>query len=568
MHRKLPSEPGVIALPEEDLREEIRWLVTLRWIAILGVIAAVAVSAHVLRIVTHWVPLYAISVVMAAYNAGYSRLLRGSLSPRALALSQITLDLAALTALLHYSGGVENPFSLLFVFHVILASILLPARQSYAVATLAACLLVGLAVAESLGILPHHSLAGYSLLRQDENRLLYVSGILAAIVLVIFCATYLTVTIAARLRRRSAEVRYLLDYNQSLVDHLPGKVCVVDRDFRIRFASDLVRREMKTRSSETCYAILCDETEPCPGCPLSEVMDSRRTLSVTRELADGRICDHTLSPLFTPDGEPMVLARSQEITEQVELQRKLALSEKLAVIGEMAAGLAHDLGNPLDGAQRALDLVRRRVPDSTDVHPFLDLMEQGFQRMGFIVRRLLVIGRQDELRKRALPVADVIESALLFLEPRIQELGITVEKTYAPLLPLVLADPDSLPQALTNLLQNAVEAIGDGNGRIHITVSPAVDRQERRCVEIQIADSGCGISPRHLARVFDPFFTTKPPGKGTGLGLAMTKRIIHNHGGEIHVTSRPGKGTTFTISIAADEEEQEGSYGRRNHLAG
>lgn len=413
-----------------------------------------------------------------------------------------------------------------------------------------------LAILGLTGILSRHLPAGLGV------------AVLVALLAMISSSAAAALYLVDRLRRRGADVRYLLDYSQSLIDHLPGSICVVDPDYRIRFASDSVRRQMEARGSELCYAAVWDETDPCPSCPLSEVMESGETRTVRREIAGGRVVEHTLSPLLTPEGAPMLLAKSQDITEQVELQKKLALSEKVAVIGEMAAGLAHDLGNPLDGVQRALDLVRRRTPGSSDIHPFLGLMELGLQRMGWIVRRLLVIGRQDELRMRPTNIADVIESALLFLEHRIQELGIAVEKEYAPSLPLVLADPDSLPQALTNLLQNAVEALDGGKGVIRISASPSRGREGRSCVEIQIADSGCGISPQNLARVFDPFFTTKSPGKGTGLGLAMTKRIVQNHGGQIRVDSRVGDGTTFTLSLPAVGEGQLGKHGRRDHPSG
>lgn len=557
-------------LPEVELLQAIHWLIRLRWVAIVGVIVAAAVSAHLLHIVPCCIPLYIVAAGMAVYNAACYLLARGPSRPRLLALSQITLDLVALTILLHYAGGIENPFSFFFVFHVIIASILLPKRESYAVATLACCLFVGLTLAESLGVLPHHAL-DVPFLRLEEGRFsLHTVGILTAFVIVIFCAAYLTITIATRLRQRDAQVRYLLAYNQGLIDHLGEKICVIGPDYRIHFANDMVRRNLAGRNGRTCYPALWGEEEPCQGCLLAQVVEGGKVITQTREGKEGRVYEQIFTPLTTPEGTRMVIEKCRDVTEQVELQRKLALSEKMAVIGEMAAGLAHDIGNPLDGCQHALNLVRRRVPASPQVHPFLELMEQGLRRIGMIVRRLLVMARQDEIRKRPVDVYDVIESALLFLEHRTAELGITVDKDCAPSLPLLPADPDALCQALTNVLLNAVEAM-EGPGRIGITASRK-EKGGRGWVEIRISDTGCGIPPQDLKHIFDPFFTTKPAGKGTGLGLAVTKRLIHSHGGETTVHSSVGTGSTFVISLPVEEdrrsERKEGAYGRGNHPAG
>jgi two-component system NtrC family sensor kinase len=551
-------------LPDAEYRQAISWLIKLRWIAIAGVIVAVAVTAHLFQLVPHWMPLYLIAAGMVVYNVGYHLLNRwGAVGSRPLVLSQITLDLIALTALLHYAGGAENPFSWFFVFHVILASILLPERESYAVATLACGLFVCLTLGEYLGVLPHYPLGVPYFQMQGGGFPVYPVGLLTCFVCMIFGATYLTVSIAARLRQRDTQLRDLLAYSQGLIDHLGDKICVIGPDYRIHFANDLVRRNLTGDNGRTCYATLWGEEKPCRACPLTKVTEEGKVVTLTREDDQNRVYEQICSPLPASPGAAVMIEKCRDITSQVALQRELVLSEKLAVIGELAAGLAHDIGNPLDGCQHALELVRRRVPPSINVHTFLELMGQGLRRIDLIVSRFLMMAREDGVHKKMVHVPEVIDSALLFLEHRIAERDITIEKDWAPSLPPLLADPDVLCQALTNVLLNAAEAI-EGPGKIGITARYR-EHDGRGSVEIRIADSGCGIHPRDLERIFEPFFTTKPDGKGTGLGLAITKRFILGHGGDVSVHSTVGTGSTVVISLPAEEdkpsERKEGIYG-------
>jgi signal transduction histidine kinase len=556
----LESVAPVSSLPETELRQAIPWLIKLRWLAIVGVSMVVGITAHLFHLVPHCLPLYLIVAGMAVCNVVYSLLLKTTVRPRLLVLSQIILDLVALTALLDSAGGIVNPFAFFFVFHVIIASILLPARESYAVASLACGLFISLTLGESLGVFPHQALSAPFWQLGGEVFSLPTLGILSAFVMVIFGAAYLTVTIATRLRHRETQVRYLLAYNQGLIDHLGEKICVIGPDYRIHFANDMVRSSLMGDTDQTCYAVLWGEDRPCQDCPLEQVIAMDKVITLTREDHESRVYEQVFSPLPSPQGTPMVIEKCRDVTQQVALQKELVLTEKLAVVGELAAGLAHDIGNPLDGCQHALGLVRRRVPPSVNVHAFLELMQQGLQRIDMIVRRFLVMARQDGFRMRPVEVPEIIDSALLFLEHRIAERAITVEKEWAPALPPLFADPDTLCQALTNVLLNAAEAI-EGPGRIDIAAR-YTERDGRGWVEIRVTDSGCGIPSQDLERVFEPFFTTKPDGKGTGLGLAITRRFIRSHGGEITVCSTVGEGSTFIITLPVCEQYTEGNMER------
>ncbi len=555
----LPSQNtnGGSFQPGMDLRQAQSWLIRLRWFAIAGVSVVIAAAAYTLRPVPPWWPLYVVVGAMGVYNLGFVWLGHTHVSPHTLVLSQILLDLVALTALLYYAGGIANPFALFFVFHVILTSILLPARESYAVAGIACALFLGLTLGEAVGGLPHLILGVAPHWHVDADTFpLPILGIYSysAFVIMTFGATYLTVTIASRLRQKDVQVQRLLAYNQGLLDHLSEKICVIGADYRLHFANELVGVHPLTAPSQPCYAVLWGETGVCPECPLPEVLAHGESLTRTRQDVHGRVFEQVFSLLPIPDGPPEVIESCRDVTAQAAMQKELVLSEKLAAVGELAAGLAHDIGNPLDGCQHALELLRRRLPSTPQAQPILDLLHQGLRRIDQILRRFLIIARQDSIHQQRVDLSEIIDAALGLVEHRIAGRRITVDRSVPVDLPPLNADADALCHVLTNLLLNAAEAI-DGPGRIGIAAQPA-GHPDQPCIEIRLADSGGGIPPENRERIFEPFFTTKPEGQGTGLGLALVRRFIRAHGGDISVQSNVGMGSVFVMTLPLSDHPE------------
>ena len=275
----------------------------------------------------------------------------------------------------------------------------------------------------------------------------------------------------------------------------------------------------------------------------------------------------SVSPLIGDAGEAIgVVAVAMDLREQRRLETQLVQSEKMAAIGELASGVAHEFNNALAvmtlAAQHAL---MRPSPDV--VRRALQTIVRGCERSGATARNLLSFAAPAPPHTRPVNLAECVEQSLALVESKLREAGITVSREYADDCPGGLADPGQAQQVFLNLLLNARDAIHHG-GSIRVAVRPGVCDwcRERDGVEAVVSDSGGGIDPRDLPRIFDPFFTTKGPrgsgeGEGSGLGLSVALGIIQAHGGRITAESELGGGATFTVCLpraaAAPHREAE-----------
>ena len=281
-----------------------------------------------------------------------------------------------------------------------------------------------------------------------------------------------------------------------------------------------------------------------------------------------------------------------------EAQEELLRTEKLASIGRFAAGVAHEVGNPLGAILGYTNILEREGIDREEARDYLKRIEKEIGRINRIVRELLDFARPSKLEPKEVEVNRVMENTLSLLSYQKNFKNIQTHLNLQPHLPLIKGDETQLSQVFINVILNAIDAMPQG-GRLDIeTESFVVEHlfteafhrflpRRRRgdpvesdyfhlrkpdplssmlikfskgdtLVRIQISDTGTGISPEDLKRIFDPFFTTKDPDKGTGLGLSICLRIVESMGGEIKVESEPGKGTKFEVYLPAVKEEAEG----------
>ena len=236
-----------------------------------------------------------------------------------------------------------------------------------------------------------------------------------------------------------------------------------------------------------------------------------------------------------------------------ELESQLHQAEKGAVVGRLAAAIAHDIRNPLNYINLTLDHLRSSFSpaDPAKKATFAQLTAQLKTEVARINRHIsdfLKYSRPSKLELQDLNIREEAEDALRLVEGRAEECGIETKIIQDGPLPKVLADREALRSVFTNLVVNAVEAIDGGGGRVSIKLSNA----DANSVKVEISDSGCGISAEDIAKVFEPYFSTKDT--GTGLGLAIVKKAVDDHGGTISVASKEGSGTTFTIILPATKE--------------
>ena len=244
--------------------------------------------------------------------------------------------------------------------------------------------------------------------------------------------------------------------------------------------------------------------------------------------------------------------------ERKEMEERVLQADKLASIGRLGAGVAHEINNPLGLILGYTNMLRKQNRDLGQTKEDLDIVCDNARLCKKIVEDLLNFSRQTKTVLIPVDVNAALDSALDPMEETLRGGEITVIRDYDPALPPLAADEDKLKRIFVNLVLNAFQAMQPG-GRL--TVSTSWDR-EKNGVRIVFSDTGCGIPEEIRGKIFEPFFTTKPPGKGTGLGLAVSYGIVKEHKGELSVTSEEGKGSSFTLRfpLAGDKDETKGSY--------
>ncbi|HEY8947077.1 MAG TPA: ATP-binding protein [Polyangiaceae bacterium] len=234
----------------------------------------------------------------------------------------------------------------------------------------------------------------------------------------------------------------------------------------------------------------------------------------------------------------------------LELRARLVQAEKLASLGEIVAGVVHELNNPLTSILAYSQYLTRSLgigghADPGDVERLRRISEAAERVLKFS-RDLVAYARPNSEIPSAVHVEEVIDQALRFCDHEFAVHAIVVERAFAPSLPRMLGVAGQLTRVFVNLFTNAVHAMSERGGTLRVEV--ALDRDGDHIV-VNVTDSGCGISPEHVTRVFEPFFTTKRDGRGTGLGLSIVREILEAHGGTVEMNSVAGSGTTFTLGL-------------------
>ena len=215
----------------------------------------------------------------------------------------------------------------------------------------------------------------------------------------------------------------------------------------------------------------------------------------------------------------------------------------MAAIGSLATGVAHEVNNPLAGILTCLEMVRANPNDANMRQRYLDLVEDGIKRIGRTVTSLLDFSRPRPMELEPTPVNDRLRHVVELVDYQLRSARVAAELELDPADPVVVADRFQIEQVLLNLVLNAIQAMRSGGT---LTLRSRVAGEQ---VELEVADTGEGISEENRKRIFDPFFTTRSIGQGTGLGLSVTDSIVTAHGGRIEVESRPGVGSTFRVVL-------------------
>lgn len=280
-----------------------------------------------------------------------------------------------------------------------------------------------------------------------------------------------------------------------------------------------------------------------------------RTLNILMFNVVGVVTGYLAQRQFEAIARHRKLARELE-KSYAELRKKteelfrseehLERASRLSALGELKAGLAHEIGNPLGGIKGAAEILADGLDPGDQKHRFARLLLQEVARLDSVVSRFLDWVRPSEASERCSDLRQVLDAVISLCQQALKSSRLELRLELEDSLPAVTGDPKELQQVFLNLLLNAIHATPPG-GWISIRARRTDDG-----VECQVADSGCGIPPEHVPRLFDPFFTTRPG--GTGLGLAITQRILQSCRGRIDVASQPGEGAMFTVTLPIGEQ--------------
>lgn len=345
------------------------------------------------------------------------------------------------------------------------------------------------------------------------------------------------------LDRARSEMRALKDLNERLVDGLGEGLELVDGNFAIRHANLWMLNHFGTVAGRRCYEVLTADGHPCPKCPLERRHEIAGPVRLEVDGVGGRRFLLSCSPVRQPNGEVFLLELVADITEQARLRARLSEAERLAAAGELAAGVAHEIRNPLSAIVNATTLLERpEMLTREERTSTLDAVRKEARRLNRILSDFLIFARPREPKRLAGDVREVVEHvAALIREDPTRARQVELEMRIDPTVPSFAFDPDQLTQVLLNVALNGVEAM-NGRGRLGLEVG-----RRNGHVVIVVSDTGRGISPEERPRVFEPFYSRKPG--GTGLGLTLAQRIVAAHGGHIDLESTPGRGTRFTIVL-------------------
>jgi two-component system NtrC family sensor kinase len=282
-----------------------------------------------------------------------------------------------------------------------------------------------------------------------------------------------------------------------------------------------------------------------------------KTIEITGLKKDGREFPIEVSlSACRIGGRRILTAIIFDITERKNLQEQLIQSAKLAAVGELIAGVAHEVNNPLAVVMGYSEMILGEENIDEQIRKSVDVIYNEANRARKVIQNLLSFARKHSPEKLYTHINDVLEKTLSLKKYDLRKNNIEVIKELDPNLPATMADPNQLQQVFLNLIINAEQAMIEKEGKRRITITSRVKNGQSRIrpsgddiIEISFRDTGPGISEKNMKNIFDPFFTTKPVGKGTGLGLSVSYGIIKEHGGEIYAVSKEGEGATFFIEL-------------------
>ncbi len=560
----------------EELLGKIKWLMVLRLLfATFLLVATVVVQARAYPSFSHTslASLYILTGVIYFLTLCYALLLDRIKKYIFFAYVQLVFDVLFVTALIYVTGGIESIFSFMYILTIINAAIMLYRRGGLLIASASSIGYGSLLDLQYFGIIHPYYIRASELMTYTIGYYFYTLLMnIAAFYLVAFLSSYL----AEELRRSSVKLKakqYDLDQlellNRNIVQSINTGLITLNNQLEISYINPAVE-QISGFGYRDLEGIHIGDIFPkiVPYLSISDrggdnddMLQPQKGIDVDFDRRDGTRLHlgFSQSILKDPGGDEIgLILIFQDLTEFRQMQEQVRRMDRLAVAGELAAGIAHEIKNPLASLSGSIQMLRDEVDFGPMQQRLMDITMREAERLNALVNEFLLFARPERAVDRSVEVNEVIEDTLEMLKnsPELSR-PIRIEKTLSKNL-WVHIDSQRLQQVIWNLVLNAVQEMKN-SGRLSVATAISSKRgsgdAQEKLAEISISDTGPGILPENQGKVFDPFFTTKD--QGTGLGLTIVHRIVENYDGKIFLDSDGRSGTTFTLHFPLAEEDPQ-----------
>ncbi len=545
--------------PRTETDNAVRWLIIMR----AGVTTLLLVSAGGVYIWGYlpfgfkpFAAVVAASYGLSAVSWIAARWLGGSLR---FAEIQIYLDILLETALIYVTGGIFSLFAFIYLFSIMATSIVVAPRKSFVTATVSVLAHGFLLDLQFYRVLPPIGdfAARQDVLAEGSFTILLISANACASFTVAYLATYLAEQLRQvrfQARRTEASLVELQVLHEDIVQSVSSGLVTFDRDGRLLTANRTVealdgRSQAELRRTPWDRIFQQALSFPQLWRTLHDRMRGPHRFSAMLVRGDGSTIPIGVSAsvLRRGSGEPVgVICSFQDLSEIKRMEAQMRHADRLAAIGRLAAGLAHEIRNPIASIRGAVEVLRQNLKPQGADRRLMDIVLRESDRLDGTITEFLEFSRPRRLQPALTDVTQMIDEVLLLIGQSGQ--GVRIVKEYPDGTVKAYVDAAQVRQALWNLCRNSLDAMPQGGDlRVVARLAPAEGREQRTLIEILVEDSGPGISSEHLPNIFEPFFTTKPD--GTGLGLAIVHRIIQEHEGDIRVETARSGGARFVILL-------------------
>jgi len=555
-----------------DLKSKLKWTMLFRLVLLSFLLGGGIVLRYQTQPASQAFDyLYFMIGLLFASSAVYLILLRSLTRLEGLAWTQVHLDVLFVTAIIFFTGGADSIFLFLYLLIIVGAAILLGGRCAFFCASLSSILyglLVNLQFYEV--VTPIYLEPPAQPIANALELLIHLATHFSAFFAVAFLTSYLTAQLSRTqkaLQERTEDVDKLSALNEWILGSIDSGLLTVGKNGRVLSWNSAAERilgytfdEVVGESFEHLFpqfaAVSIEKTDNFVG-----NHPSRHETSVIKKNGELVQLGFSISPLASPDGTRYgTTVIFQDITQVKEYQSKVKRLERLAMMGRLAAGMAHEIRNPLGSMSGALQILRQDKTDPALSRRLMSIIDREMSRLNKLLDEFLWLSKPRKIPDVLKPIDPhpVVDETITLLKSRLdQETGIRFIRDIQQDIRLSMFE-DHFRQLLWNLMLNAVEA-SSGGGEVRVAIGANAKITESKhlqpSVRIEVEDHGEGISRELIQQIFDPFFTTRP--KGTGLGLAVVQSTVEHYSGNIEVQAQEGKGTLFRITFPGRAKPNE-----------